>query len=381
MRSKRVSIGLIVVVAALAGPSVARAETVGINQLDWSVPYIIDTSQPDYYGNIQSPGPRDNRGLALSPDGRYLYAGYNNGPEVRKIDLTAPDVISANVAQTNAVRGKAIAVDDVGRVYLAEGSTIEVYDADLTASMFSIPIVSGTSEGVAVVREGGQLILYHSNRTTGLLKRRVLTESGGLVTGAAVDLTWGTGSDGDIGLNDNLRGVEVDSSGRIWVADIDAQVFVVAADGTTFTSVPLDSPMDIGFDDTNAFVTQYDDRTITVVDLTTLDVVTQLTVPWADLALDPDGQSGGGALSGIAMAGSGFYVANEAGQTADEKSTYGLTDDESGFVGSDFYTDTGHDDNDPILFAQTIPEPGTMLLLGTALAGIGGFVVRRRRRS
>jgi uncharacterized repeat protein (TIGR01451 family) len=109
----------------------------------------------------------------------------------------------------------------------------------------------------------------------------------------------------------------------------------------------------IGFDDTQAFVTQYTNRTITVLDQETMISVTgsPLTPPWADLDLDPDGQTGAGALSGIAMGdGPFFYVANEAGQTADDKSTYGRIDADSRVPGSEpFFTDATHDDNEPVL--------------------------------
>ena len=100
-------------------------------------------------------------------------------------------------------------------------------------------------------------------------------------------------------------------------------------------------------------------------------------LPWAALQLDPDGQSAGGALSGIVIRpGVGLYVTNESGQTADAKSVYGAVDGASGWFGDTFYTDLFADDNDPILGLQIpapgapalqMPEPGALALLLTGL--------------
>jgi hypothetical protein len=103
---------------------------------------------------------------------------------------------------------------------------------------------------------------------------------------------------------------------------------------------------------------------------TMLSAGDDITVPWTSLELDPDGQSAGGALSGIAIFGDGFFVANETGQTADEKSTYGRTDGNSGYIGDKFYTDLYKDDNDPILFA--IPAPATIICSGPLVGDMDG---------
>jgi hypothetical protein len=82
----------------------ANASQIDLGSLNWSVQYLIDQSQT-ILGSPQAAAPRDNRGLAISPDGQYLYAGYNNGPEVRKIDLTQADYTTATVARTTVSRG------------------------------------------------------------------------------------------------------------------------------------------------------------------------------------------------------------------------------------------------------------------------------------
>ncbi|MCD6168698.1 MAG: hypothetical protein J7J33_05325, partial [Caldisericia bacterium] len=342
--------------------SSASAATIELGSLSWSVQYMIDQSQ-SVFGDSQFSGPRDNRGLALSPDGRYLYAGYNNpssgasAKQVRKIDTTIPDYIDATIAVLKGFRGKAIATDDVGRVYLAEGSAgIYVYDPSLATQLTTIPV--GTTyglskpEGVAATREDGFLVLYVTDRANKTLTRFEITEG----PGYAISEITKAGEITITGASD-LRGVEVDRSGRIWMADCDeGKVFRVNSDGTGLTYVTVPNAMDIGFDNTYAFVTQYTERTITVLRQSDMSFVTTLTPPWEQLKLDPDGESGNGALSGIAIGpGSFFYVANEAGQTADEHSTYGRIDGQSGYIGGIYYTDTTHDDNEPILKAMAPP--------------------------
>jgi len=365
---------LLVLAGLLVATPASWGATIDLGQLDWSVPYLIDTSQTDF-GEPQSPNPRDNRGLAMSPDGRYLYLGYNNASsgsgEVRKIDLTVADTIDASVARVAGVRGKSIAVDDQGRVFLAEGASIAVYDADLGTLQHSISTTK--CEGVAVTRDAGVLYLYTTDRTDKTLTKWALAESAGQVTGSTQ--TWQSSITGAA----SLRGCEVDPAGRIWMADIDAdKVFRVDADGAGLASADVSSPIDIGFDGTQALVTQYTDRTITALDADMNPVGSPISVPWAELELDPDGQSSAGALSGIVvLPGLGFYVTNETGQTANEKSVYGRIDANSDEVEGKFYTDQYYDDNDPVLLA--VPEPSTLILLIAAAIGLLGTTSRRQR--
>jgi len=145
----------------------------------------------------------------------------------------------------------------------------------------------------------------------------------------------------------------------------------VNADGTGLTSVSVTDAIDIAFDDTQAFVTQYTQRTITVLKQSDMSAVTTLTPPWATLKLEPTGQSGGGALSGIVMgSGSFLYVTNELGQTENEKSTYGRCDDKSDNPGGPCtFTDTTADDNDAILMVAAAAPPTP-----TPPPGVGGTI-------
>ncbi|MFA5291597.1 MAG: PEP-CTERM sorting domain-containing protein [Phycisphaerae bacterium] len=361
--------GVFVFIFAVIAAGIISANAATFDNLQWSVQYMIDTSQSDF-GQIQSPSPRDNRGLAISPDGRYLYAGYNNGPAVRRIDLTVGDYIDAADIQLTGVRGKSIDVDDAGRVYFAEGTSIKIYNSDLSSNVFNLTGLTN-SEGVTVTRQGSQLVVYNTDRGTGVLQKWLLTESGGSITDASLDASFGTGGSITIDKNASPRGLEVDSAGNIWVAGYEAnKVYVVSADGSSYQTINgVAAPIDIDFAGGSALVTQYTQRQISVFDSVLLSLQDTITVPWASLELDPDGQSAGGALSGIVIFGNDLFVSNETGQTADEKSTYGRTDEQSGFIGDDFYTDLNSDDNDPILHT-VIPEPTTIALLGLGIAGL-----------
>jgi len=371
----------ILVVACLAPlfGGVACADTM-LDNLNWSIQYLIDTSQDDF-GLSQVSEPRDNRGLALDPTGRYLYAGYNNawGSSgcVRRIDLTQSDYIDAADAQLTGVRGKGIAVDDVGRVYLAEGSSIKVYNADLSTNLFEIPGLT-RSEGVAVTRSGGQLALYSTDRTDGNLMKWLLTESGAALSLATLDTTFGTS--GIVSVPSDPSGVEVDGAGRVWVTSKgNDTLYRVSADGATVDSTTVSTPQDVGIDGNTVLVTTSQNRTIARLDAETFSSLgSDLTIPWDALKLDPDGQGDHATLSGIVVVpGHAIYVSNEAGQTANEKSTYGQVDGNSGFDGADYYTDLIRDDNEPILLAA-VPEPTTAILL--LCASVAVLATRRRRR-
>lgn len=326
----------------------------------WSVQYWVDASSTSPYD--QTDLPRDNRGLALSPTNQYLYAGYNNSTdgrgEVRKIDTLETDPL--NQAAVKKVlfgfRGKAIAVDDKGRVYLAEGfhatfdpdplthdltKQVVIYDSDLTTLLFSFGSEAGCTvsassdyclpagsrpEGVAVVRKGNSLVLYMSDRALDTLTQFTLTESGPDISSATFN------DDVIVPFDPDMRGVEVDKSGRIWIADPNSsggQVFVYNSDLTPASPpILVSGAMDIGFDDVNAFVTQGPNAagsTITVLSQTApFGPVTTLTPPYAALNISTaaNGIDEEPRLSGIAVAcplfdctTPGFYVANEAAWT------------------------------------------------------------------
>jgi hypothetical protein len=323
----------------------------------WTVQYLVDNSQ-SVFGQSQKVWPRRNRGLALSADGKYLYAGYHHGAsgggEVRKIALSITDDFGRATVRTLAgPLGKAIACDDRGRVYIANEGEVLIYDGSLEVMQHSVPL--GNCEGVAVTRENRELVLYATDRELGLLQRYALEEKGDNVAGAAP-----AGFDGSgvvkIPNAGGLRGVEVDSKGTVWIADHEAGcVFRVSKDGKTTEKVDVPNAMDVALVGDRVYVSRGKDRLIAVLQQSDMQLLGNLAVPWEELELSPAGNNRGGALGGlVAIPGKGFFVTNESGQTAGQRSTYGRADDNTEIIGGTLYRDAFNDDNDPILRALEV---------------------------
>ena len=407
---------LLVVLACLSiagSVTSASAEPIDVSQLEWSVAALIDQSREPFPESepVNLPGqfnsPRDMRGMAISPNGRYLYVGYNNsiaGPlpdgdrqgEVRRIDLT---VTGPNKFDTQwsgrelGNRGKAIAVDDVGRVYLADAGRIDVYNADLSSKLFTIDRPANTNfnwEGVAVKREGGNLMLYVSDRQNGTLAKAQLTEFGATITAATPVASFGVGG---IKLLANtaasLRNVEIDGNGNIWVAGKDNNtLYRVSPNGSVVQSATITNPFDIGFNGTQVFVTHQNQRVLSVFEISQFEnntiptIASGIAPPWAALNIDSNGNEetqSPGLLSGIVvLPGRGFFLGNENGQTQGQKSLYGVTDLFSG----NGFQDNFFDDNEPVFFAALpVPEPAACVLALTALVAFGGYARRQKRHS
>jgi len=321
----------------------------------WSVQYLIDNSRT-IFGRPQKVSPRHNRGLAISPDFKYLYAGYhhsfNNSGEVRRIRIDVADYDRATEALLPGILAKAITTDDKGRVYICDNACIYVYDPLLEHKMVRIPTT--VCEGVATARENGQLVLYGSDRQDGTLSRWVLQESGTEVTAAELSGFDGNGVIKVPGAYD-LRGMKIDTKRNFWMCDLKGnKVFRISPDGKDVKSVAVNLPMDVAIDGQRVFVTRSTERAITVLD-DEMNVIGSLNVPWEELELSPVGNNHDGSLSGIVVApGKGFFVANEAGQTANQRSTYGRIDDHSDFINGKLYRDIFEDDNEPILRATEV---------------------------
>ena len=325
----------------------------------WSVQYIVDNSRT-IFGRPQKVSPRHNRGLAISTDGKYLYAGYhhsfNNSGEVRRISIESADYDRATEALLPGVLAKALTTDDKGRVYICDTACVVVYDAALEQRQLRIPM--GVCEGVATAREAGQLVLYAADREEGTLSRYVVQESGATVSAATLSGFEGNGVLKVPGALD-LRGVKVDAKGRIWMADLrGGKVFRVSPDGKDVKSVSVPAAVDVAIDGQRVFVSRSTERVITVLD-DEVNVLGTLNVPWEELEISPYGNNRNGALGQIVvLPGKGFFVTNEGGQTMGQRSTYGRIDDHSDFVRGKMYRDVFEDDNEPILRAtevETVP--------------------------
>jgi hypothetical protein len=262
------------------GPSIDFAA------LSWSIQAIVDP-RTSVFGVPQTNGPRNLRGLAISPSGRYLYAGYLNtssiSAELRQIDLTLSGT-AAIVNRAFGLGGKSIAVDDLGRVYVAGQERITVHTSSLTGPIFEIPGLI-RCEGLTVTREAGELVVYSTDRTLGTLERRVLSESGGAITGAVLS---GLGGLGQLSIDPNgsLRNVKVDPSGRIWVvAYAGNRVYRLDPDGGGLVSTHVEQPFDLGFDGPYVLVTHDLARDITRLDANTLAAVPPgAAPPWTTSA-------------------------------------------------------------------------------------------------
>ena len=252
----------------------------------WSVQYLIDNSRT-IFGRPQKVSPRHNRGLALSPDGKYLYAGYNhsfsNAGEVRRIALDSNDYDRATVAVLPGPMGKAIATDDKGRVYISDESAILIYDAGL--HLRQMEINTGVCEGIAVAREGHELVLYSTDRSrprrspAGCCRKRKTP-----VVGAKAKGFDGNGEFKVPGATD-LRGLKEDEKGNLWIADLKGnKVFKISRDGKTVNSAQVATPMDIAFDgEPRASWTRYADRAISVLDENMAIAIGNLAIPWEEL--------------------------------------------------------------------------------------------------
>jgi Periplasmic copper-binding protein (NosD) len=379
-------------VAALLIASSAYAE-IPLSNLQWSIETLVDNDDAPF-GLAQGPGagePRSVRGLALSPDGKFLYLGYNQHQQVRKIDLSVSDPADScdTVAELHfdgfgpdgicTVGGytgtclpdsfppfdnpKAVATDDVGRVYVTRSSEIQVYDADLTTLLLRITGFSAANGVHAARKDASNVFVYAADRGLPEVYRMVVADAaiagGGAVTRASVldpafdgDGIVNVGLDSAGNASDDLRGLASDGDGNVWVAENDGTLFKIApaaGDGaSTVTKRALASAFDVAIDGDQVFVTS-SGRTVTVVDRTDIStVLAVLTPPVAGLGLAATGSA-----TGIdVVPGTALYAAIEGGSSSPQSA-------ESSF--SNVNCDgpdpnpTADDDNDPVLAALPCP--------------------------
>lgn len=345
---------------------VVPAMSADSDQYKWSVQYLIDNSQ-SVFGRPQIDLPRNNRSLAITRDRHFLYAGYLRGfnnesggsrakyfsgkGELRKIDLTVEDYETATLAVLpDIAMPKALAVDDDGRVYVALGDQISIYDADLAHELEVIP--TSTCEGVAVVRAGSGYVVYGTEREHKVLLRWEVSIAGvGVTKAKQCGFDGGTGEITIPGAV-SPRMVAVDSHGRIWITDVDGdQVFRLEPTGRDMKVMKLHAPMGIAFDGAKGYVTLTKDLMVAIID-DEMNQLGYLAVPWKELELSAPGNQREGTLAGIVVdPGKGFYVANAIGQTVGQRSTYGRIDTNSDVINGKLYTDIFMDDNEPILHA------------------------------
>lgn len=348
----------VVAFVALVGAVSLPAQPAAAESFRWSVQYLIDNSRT-ILDRPQSVAPRHVRGLALSPDGTSLYAGYAhgfaNGGEVRRLAVDTADFDRATLAVLRGPRGRAIATDDRGRVYIADENAVLVYDAALGERQ--LEVAARACEGLALAREKEGLALYTGNRQLGTVTRWILAENGARIV-AATPAGYGSGGVLAAPGATDVCGIEIDAAGNLWIADSKGgRVIRITPDGRGWLAVPVATPCDIAIEGDSVFITRASERGITMMD-SEMNTIGTLDVPWDVLELSPRGHPGA-MLSGIAAwPGRGFFVGNEAGKTAARRSIYGATDERSDFIGGRLFRDAFGDDNDPILRAMRVLEAG-----------------------
>jgi hypothetical protein len=382
------------VVVVLSAQNFARAE-LPLASLTWQVQTIVDNDDMPF-GIGQGPGdgsPRSVRGLALDPTFSVLYLGYNQYKQLRAIDLSVTDpadscsalaeIYAATLSPAKLAtytgnympdaldNQKAVATDDVGRVYTTRSTEIQIFDAGLTTLLLSITGFAQTNGVHVERRDATSVYVYAANRgTPPEVYRMVLLDAaiggGGSVTRASVlDPTFDGDGIVNVGLDaagaatDNLRGLASDGDGNVWAAESDGTLFqIVPAAGegaSVVTKRALGGAFDVAIDGDQVFVTT-SGRTVTVIDRTNiLNTLATLTPPLAALMLD----AVTGTATGIDVdPGVAIYVAIEGGSSSPKCPPAPC---ESPF--SDVNCDGPDpnplvdDDNEPVLVAFALPTP------------------------
>jgi hypothetical protein len=105
-------------------------------------------------------------------------------------------------------------------------------------------------------------------------------------------------------------------------------------------------------------------------------------IPGADGALTYISQpfiTAFGGNNGIAFNGVNYYVSNEQTHIVSKYDINGSFVSQANLPAASRYENWTFASQD--IVDSTVPEPGSLLLLGTGLGGLGGFVMRRRRRT
>lgn len=362
----------------------------------WSVQNIVDNDDAPF-GLGQGPGagePRSVRGLALSPDNDYLYLGYNQHKQLRKVDLSVTDpadscalvaeiyfatltpseqaAYTGNYMPDSLDNPKAVATDDVGRVFVTRSTAIQVFDADLTTLLLTITGFS-TVNGVHVARmDGTHLYVYASDRGLPEVYRMVLADAaitgGGSVTRASVlDPVFDGDGIVDVGLDsggnatNDMRGLVSDIDGNVWVAENDGTLFqVIPAAGEGASTVlkrALAGAFDVAIEGDRVYVSS-SGRKVTVVDRNDINIVLETLDPFA-VPLGPNMDKLEplvGSATGIDLiSGEALFLAIEGGSSAPQSGESSFSD--VNCDGAD-PNPAADDDNDPVLRFVTAPLPG-----------------------
>jgi len=314
-----------------------------------------------YYTHTQDPAAAFGadifsiRGLALAQNGSGdVYYGHIQIAKDGAYPLPEETVNVVRLDSTGALLGyrtvsgypvtaqpKTLATDDRGNVYTAfADGTVHVYSSDLSVEVTSFSANPTRIEGVAVERSGGSYYLYTSSRDDGVVKKFDVTTVGSPSLVTSRDLT-GT----------NARGLAVDSSSNVYVADKNGTVFKIAADfgSDTSTSVAdVTNAFDIAVDGSFAYVSRQDAGSSAITKLLLSTLVVQGVLTDSIYSTSDTG------LAGIDIDATGnIWIADEDAVRTDP----------------DVYIDR--------IYTIPVPEPASLVLAGIGSVVFAGFAASR----
>jgi len=148
--------------------------------------------------------------------------------------------------------------------------------------------------------------------------------------------------------------MDVDDDGNIYVTNESDKVWKIDATGTnpagalvTSSGCPGSQAVDVDYHDGLLYVAYNGD----------------------------DGATAGAGGIGIYDAGTGAFVDYLTNPLLNSAEGVVVGSDNRIFISQGFYGQAGYDD---VVFVGTIPEPGTILLVGTGVLGLAGAIRRRR---
>jgi hypothetical protein len=295
------------------------------------------------------------RSIALSSNDATMYTGWIQGSSSRAVFLhNAGTGAVSSTFNYGATQPNTLATDDRGNVYAGTAdSNFQIFNSTLTSS-FATQATGAIVEGIDVFRQGASYFAYVS-RSNGTVQRYDVTNVGS----PSLDATFGTGGTFTVPGAGQLRGLDVNAAGEVFVAQRDTtgsdragKVYkLTSGTSPTVTSIGVTGAMDVVQFGNKIYVTEYNGTSsaIAVLDASTL----VLLDTWA----------------------TGIPRANTEG--------YAMIDvDSSGrlYLVDQIYGTASGSTLDRVLISTAVPEPSTIVLAGFGALGTLWLGWRRRSR-